>query len=722
MADIRINQLPLATGPTSPMQSDFVPIDGTNTRKATLLSLADVINPPASQAEAEAGTDAVKRMTALTTAQAIDARALTPEDVGTTPGTVAAGNDSRIVDAYAHVVSTVSVMAFIPLTEWASILNFTSTTDHYAYVQAAYDQAKIKAPNGVVVVEWPAGRINLSQAVKYTVPGTVGNDYLLNGIITRGKGPLSTKVFATTSNTEGLIHITTPFAKTKVTFEDISGISQLNSLVNSGQNNGTMFWVKSASSDPVNGYGGLNPDWTVSFKRVSVTGDDNDSGNAVLNYGVWQYGIRCDFQWLPSFEDVLVRCNSDASAQAFGYANNLISGIHLNYCYNPQFDRCNLLGYHLNGIFYGKPLTGSTFTRSEGGCAVNCEFGNARDGLVIDQAVNVELSIQPPNFRIIACDFNNKRFNISVRNWSQLYVDATTQIIQTQQYVATARDTGASTGNIAGIRLEDVCDVMIDGVILGGSQNGYFTNLANCAVGVLCLGRTANVTIRGQMNFNGVGVYANTIQSSNTFIPRRSITADIEVKGTQTTARTFQKVYDPNGVIMFEEREQSSTQDIRRLKSAISSSTFSPILKIRRERTDFATPAVNIPEGSMEFEALAKNGTSIVISYLRSVLIDNSVDLQPDAGLAIGVMKDGIETEYLYLDGNGDRIIARRLTRFDAPIIKPVYLKAQLVGNLAANFVGAGAEVHVSDDVGGYVPAFSDGTNWRRVTDRAIIS
>jgi len=33
-----------------------------------------------------------------------------------------------------------------------------------------------------------------------------------------------------------------------------------------------------------------------------------------------------------------------------------------------------------------------------------------------------------------------------------------------------------------------------------------------------------------------------------------------------------------------------------------------------------------------------------------------------------------------------------------------------------------GAIIMVSDETGGYVPAFSDGTNWRRVTDRAIVS
>jgi hypothetical protein len=34
----------------------------------------------------------------------------------------------------------------------------------------------------------------------------------------------------------------------------------------------------------------------------------------------------------------------------------------------------------------------------------------------------------------------------------------------------------------------------------------------------------------------------------------------------------------------------------------------------------------------------------------------------------------------------------------------------------------AGQMVYVSNEAGGAVPAFSDGTNWRRVTDRAIVS
>lgn len=34
----------------------------------------------------------------------------------------------------------------------------------------------------------------------------------------------------------------------------------------------------------------------------------------------------------------------------------------------------------------------------------------------------------------------------------------------------------------------------------------------------------------------------------------------------------------------------------------------------------------------------------------------------------------------------------------------------------------AGAMVYVTDEAGGAIPAFSDGTNWRRVSDRAVVS
>lgn len=68
MADIRINDLPSEPNPAA---SEVVAIDGASTRKSTIQSIVNAGSPIASQAEAEAGTDAVNRMTPLTTKQSI---------------------------------------------------------------------------------------------------------------------------------------------------------------------------------------------------------------------------------------------------------------------------------------------------------------------------------------------------------------------------------------------------------------------------------------------------------------------------------------------------------------------------------------------------------------------------------------------------------------------------------------------------------------------------
>lgn len=53
-----------------------------------------------------------------------------------------------------------------------------------------------------------------------------------------------------------------------------------------------------------------------------------------------------------------------------------------------------------------------------------------------------------------------------------------------------------------------------------------------------------------------------------------------------------------------------------------------------------------------------------------------------------------------------------------APIMFKSYAKAALPDVIS--FMDG--IIIVTDDIGGIVPAFSDGTNWRRVTDRAVIS
>jgi hypothetical protein len=65
------------------------------------------------------------------------------------------------------------------------------------------------------------------------------------------------------------------------------------------------------------------------------------------------------------------------------------------------------------------------------------------------------------------------------------------------------------------------------------------------------------------------------------------------------------------------------------------------------------------------------------------------------------------------------RINSSGHTTFQGAVAPKSYTVATVPSASAA---GAGAMIYVTDETGGAVPAFSDATNWRRVTDRAIIS
>ena len=50
-------------------------------------------------------------------------------------------------------------------------------------------------------------------------------------------------------------------------------------------------------------------------------------------------------------------------------------------------------------------------------------------------------------------------------------------------------------------------------------------------------------------------------------------------------------------------------------------------------------------------------------------------------------------------------------------------LKSYTVAGVpSASAEGSGTMIYVTDETGGAVPAFSDGADWRRVTDRTVIS
>lgn len=62
---------------------------------------------------------------------------------------------------------------------------------------------------------------------------------------------------------------------------------------------------------------------------------------------------------------------------------------------------------------------------------------------------------------------------------------------------------------------------------------------------------------------------------------------------------------------------------------------------------------------------------------------------------------------------------ANHMATFTGPVKFPSYTVA---GVPSAATMGAGANIYVTNETGGAIPAFSDGANWRRYSDRAIIS
>jgi hypothetical protein len=80
-----------------------------------------------------------------------------------------------------------------------------------------------------------------------------------------------------------------------------------------------------------------------------------------------------------------------------------------------------------------------------------------------------------------------------------------------------------------------------------------------------------------------------------------------------------------------------------------------------------------------------------------------------------------IEAQTIDAVGNVGLGVATPITRLDVagPIRCASYVKTALP---SASGNGAGAMIFVSNEVGGAVLAFSDGTNWRRVTDRAVVA
>ena len=87
---------------------------------------------------------------------------------------------------------------------------------------------------------------------------------------------------------------------------------------------------------------------------------------------------------------------------------------------------------------------------------------------------------------------------------------------------------------------------------------------------------------------------------------------------------------------------------------------------------------------------------------------------KPDHGAVL--IEKGVATDVLQ-DFFDDLII-----KLNVNLGESFVLPAYTVAALPSASKSVGGLIYVSDETGGAVTAFSDGTNWRRTTDRAVVS
>lgn len=145
----------------------------------------------------------------------------------------------------------------------------------------------------------------------------------------------------------------------------------------------------------------------------------------------------------------------------------------------------------------------------------------------------------------------------------------------------------------------------------------------------------------------------------------------------------------------------------------------------RRARGSRASPAavqLGDPIGAFGFQGYSPAG-----GYVQTVAISAAIDTAP-SGSSVPMsllfrVGSTAAVERMRITSTGNVGIAKTAPTTPLDVNGAVRVGQFTVASVpSASTSGAGAIIYVSNESGGAVIAFSDGTNWRRSTDRAIIS
>ncbi|MET0568135.1 MAG: DUF2793 domain-containing protein [Hyphomicrobiaceae bacterium] len=154
-----------------------------------------------------------------------------------------------------------------------------------------------------------------------------------------------------------------------------------------------------------------------------------------------------------------------------------------------------------------------------------------------------------------------------------------------------------------------------------------------------------------------------------------------------------------------------------------------PALIGRRARGTMASPSAvqtndNLPVysgfgyGATGYSASSRGQFSVVAA-------ENWTDTAQGAYARVQATPNGSTTSgevTRWLENGNVRIGSDGTAACKLDVDGPVRVKSHTVAGAPAASAGAGQIIYVSNETGGAVLAFSDGTNWRRVTDRAVIA
>lgn len=105
--------------------------------------------------------------------------------------------------------------------------------------------------------------------------------------------------------------------------------------------------------------------------------------------------------------------------------------------------------------------------------------------------------------------------------------------------------------------------------------------------------------------------------------------------------------------------------------------------------------------------------------------VPSGIGIQKTAGADIIWYGQTLAFKYGSTGGGGDRLLldtsGNITTKGSLTLAAQANLKSYTVGTVPSAAT-AGGLIYVSNETGGATPAFSDGTNWRRVADRAVVS